>query len=334
MSPCREWVINPRIKKVQSLNGPDYTLRVIWTPGRLIYHGIFEALRKSARPAKLPVPVISVGNLTAGGTGKTPLVIHIAGNMPGAAVLSRGYRGKGRGTREVFPDSDPGEVGDEPVLIKRKAGCPVFVGKDRVESGRKAMDRGARVLILDDGFQYWGLEKDTEILVFSARELARGVHLLPWGRWREPLSAAKRANIAIINYKLAPIPKDLPNIGIKTIAMRYRPEGDLKGRRVFGFCGLGDNESFLETLKTVGAEIIGFRKFPDHHQYSRREVEGILAEAGRLDSIAITSSKDIVRIPEDLRAGVTELEIVVELHPPDALSFCHDRLVLGDSFPG
>lgn len=307
---------------------------MIWTPGRLLYYGIFEALRKSARPVNLPATIISVGNLTMGGTGKTPLVIHLAKNMPGAAVLSRGYGGKGRGVREIFPDSDPRDVGDEPILIKTKAGCPVFVGKDRVESGREAIAKGARVLILDDGFQYWGIRKDIDILVFSARELEKGVHLLPWGRWREPLSAAKRASIAIVNYKLAPIPNEIPNTGIKTIAMGYRPETDLSGMRVFGFCGLGDNESFGETIRAAGAELAGFRKFPDHHRYSRREIEEILARAEQLGATPVTSSKDIVRIPEDLRAWVAELRILVELYPAGTLSFRNDRLVLGDSLPG
>lgn len=311
----------------------NYTLRVIWTPGRLIYYGIFEAMRKSARPKKLPVPVISVGNLTVGGTGKTPLVIHLAKNTPGAAVLSRGYGGKGRGTREVLPDSDPGDVGDEPVLIRKKAACMVFVGRDRVESGRIAAERGAKVLILDDGFQYWGLEKDVEILVFSARELAGGVHLLPWGRWREPLSAVKRADIAIINFKTAQVPAVLPDLGVKTAAMCYRPEISLRGERVLGFCGLGDNESFRETLLAAGAELAGFIKFPDHHRYSRREVERILEEASRISATPVTSSKDMVRIPRDLMAGIKELGIMVELHPPDVLSFGHDRLVIDDSLP-
>ncbi len=307
---------------------------MIWTPGRLLYYAIFEVIRKTARPVRLPVPVISVGNLTMGGTGKTPLVIQLARNIPGAAVLSRGYMGKGSGTREVLLDSDPRDVGDEPLLIKIKTGCPVFVGKDRAESGRMAIGRGARVLILDDGFQYWGIHKDIEILLFSARELERGVHLLPWGRWREPLSAVKRADIAVINYKLAPIPEEMPAIGIKTIAMRYRPEGNIRGRRVFGFCGLGDNGSFLEALRVAGAEVVGFRGFPDHHRYSKREIEFILTEAGRRDAIPVTSSKDMVRIPAELRSGVAELGIMVELHPVGALSFNHDQLVLGDPDSG
>jgi len=318
---------------VQARQLLNYTFRVIWTPGRLIYYGIFEAVRKSARPIRLSVPVISVGNLTMGGTGKTPLVIHIARSTPGAAVLSRGYGGKGRGTREVFPDSDPKDVGDEPVLIRRKAGCPVFVGKDRAESGRIAAERGARAIILDDGFQYWGIEKDIEILVFSARELRRGAHLLPWGRWREPLAAAKRADIAIINFKTERIPAALPELGVKTAAMRYRPEISLIGERVFGFCGLGDNESFRETLLAAGADVAGFVKFPDHHPYSRGEVERIIGKASQLNATPITSSKDMIRIPPDLRSEIKELGIVVELCPADALSFIHDQLAFGDPLP-
>lgn len=295
---------------------------------------MFEALRKSARPVKLPAPVVSVGNLTLGGTGKTPLVIHLAKNTPGAAVLSRGYGGRGKGMREVFPDSDPWNVGDEPVLIRRRTGCPVFVGRDRAESGRTAIERGARVLILDDGFQHWGIHRDIDILIFSARELEKGVHLLPWGRWREPLSAAKRADIAIINFKARPVSFLLPDLGTKTAAMRYRPETELSGTRVFGFSGLGDNESFGEIIVAAGAELVGFRGFSDHHSYSRKEIEGVLSRAEQLGATPITSSKDMVRIPKDLRAGVAEMGIVVELHPPDALSFCYDWSVLGSFFPG
>ncbi|MEO0140109.1 MAG: tetraacyldisaccharide 4'-kinase [candidate division WOR-3 bacterium] len=294
---------------------------MIWTPGRLIYYLIFETIRRTAKPVKLPVPVISVGNLSLGGTGKTPLVMHLARSIPGAAVLSRGYGSKGKGTREVFPDSDPRDVGDEPLLIKRKTDCPVFVGKDRAESGRVASGRGAKALILDDGFQYWGILKDAEIVILSARELSAGVHLLPWGKWREPLSALKRASIVILNYKLEPIPDDLPELGMKTAAMRYRPAIDLTGKRVFGFCGLGDNGSFRQTLSAAGAEVAGFIGFPDHHFYTRKEAERILRLARERDAIPATSSKDMVRVPPEFAGEMLEVEIKVELQPPSSLSF-------------
>jgi len=283
---------------------------------------------------RLPVPVVSVGNLTFGGTGKTPAVAALArdlvrrGRRP--AVLTRGYgRRSGEPLLLVGPEPRAGvdEAGDEPLeLAGMLPGVPVVVDADRVRGGLRARAAGADVVILDDGFQHLRLERDLDLVLVDAGD--------PWGggwRLREPLSALRRAS-AVLVTRLSPadpeaglepirrrvgrIAPGVPVLGatvrptaVRTVEGRQDPE-TLDGVRVFAFAGIGRPGGFLETLRSLGAEVVEVRWFGDHHRYTAAEFEAILARARRLEALPVTTGKDAVKLPEDAPVAVLETATV------------------------
>jgi tetraacyldisaccharide 4'-kinase len=271
---------------------------------------------------KLPVPVISVGNLTVGGTGKTPTVILLAnllrrqGRRP--AVLSRGYGGKTRGPVSVVSDGERvlrewPEAGDEPVLIARAApGVPVLTGPQRRLTGRAAVERfGADCLILDDAFQHRALCRDLEIVLLdAARPLGNGF-LLPRGPLREPPAALGRADLLLRtggeDATLTPLPA---SAAIPSFRGLHRPQclveagtgatlplAALRGVRVAAFAGIGRPEAFRRSLSDLGAKVVAFRAFADHHPYAASDTETLrrLARKVGADRL-VTTEKDAVRL--------------------------------------
>lgn len=284
-----------------------------------------------ARSTRLPCKVISVGNVTVGGTGKTPLVILLAGMLRKQgyrpAVLSRGYGSKGAAPVNIVSDGHslllgPEEGGDEPVLISGSVpGVPVLTGPDRVLTGRTAMTRlGADVLILDDGFQHRRLFRDIDILLLDADRPWGNGFLLPRGPLREPPARAlKRADIVIRTggkmWKAPGLPAgspdrsrviqgDLPVFrgSHQPRALISRPQGrrmelrDLAGKRICAFSGIGSPESFRGMLISLGAEIGVFLVYPDHHRYTPLDVEAIAQAAqGAGAEMIVTTDKDEVK---------------------------------------
>jgi tetraacyldisaccharide 4'-kinase len=284
------------------------------------------------------VRIISVGNLTVGGAGKTPAVIHLVHRAQAlglkVAVLSRGY---GRlATDEVGFDAASKksalEVGDEPLLIARRCpGVTVWVGADRVSTARRAKQAGARLLILDDGFQHRRLARDADVVaVNEARGFGNG-RLLPRGPLREPLSALSRACLIWVQVGRAVGPP-LPAFEAKVVRARNVPfelvEADgrgarvqaLQGRRVFAFSALADPEAFPKTLLELGAEVTGSRAYGDHHLYTADELGALAAQARKLDAALITTEKDAMRLPEGFCAHVRlEVELLEGAEHLDAL---------------
>jgi len=296
---------------------------------RLFYHlGIF-------RPGILPVKVVSVGNITTGGTGKTPLVEYIArllqdyGERP--AILSRGYKGSSVNLNE--PWSDEAEI-----LGQNLPQVPFIIDEDRNRGGRKALDEyDASFLILDDGFQHWRLVRNLEIVVVDALEPFGYGYLLPRGLLREPISALSRAELVVISRcdlvpkeKVASLRRHIRAIspGLPIIETRHRPIEfcDLRKRKspvewvkdkaIFGFCGIGNAEAFLLTLKKMKARVLGFRRFNDHHRYGPEELASLADEAKSLGAEAlVTTQKDRVNFPEsvEVRLPVLVLRIALEI---------------------
>ncbi len=284
------------------------------------------------------VPVVSVGNLTFGGTGKTPTVAALArdlvrrGRRP--AVLTRGY---GRRQREPLVLREPGErlsagaAGDEPLLLARALpGVPVVVDPDRVRGAARAVELGADVLVLDDGFQHLRLRRDLDLVLVDAGDPWGGGRLPPRGRLREPLTALQRASAVLVTK----LPPGAPGDALEPIARRVqelapgcpvlgsvleptvlrtaegtRPPAALQGCRVFAVAGLGRPEGFVATLEALGAEVVGQRFFPDHHVYSPLEVEALAAAARRLDALPVTTAKDAVKLPEPAPLAVLEVAV-------------------------
>jgi tetraacyldisaccharide 4'-kinase len=251
---------------------------------------------------RLSHPVISVGNLTVGGTGKTPLVIALAEAMRDRGfrpvVLSRGY---GRTTRGiVIADSQWEECGDEPMLIKRRlVDVPVVVGADRFEAGVVAEKKQlGNVFILDDGFQHRQLHRDVDIVAIDPVEWAAGEMLLPAGRWREPKSEIARAHAACVQESddASPPPLPIPAFLVRTQLdgiyqedARISPE-NLMGRPVIAFAGIAKPERFFATIESLGIQAQEYIRFSDHHHYSDRQIEKLPG------GLLITTEKDAVRI--------------------------------------
>ena len=284
---------------------------------------------------RLPCPVVSVGNLTLGGSGKTPTVelavrtLLDMGAIP--AVLSRGY---GRVTRGVHVVADrdgiraePRSAGDEPLLLaERLPGVPVVVGENRYEAGRVAVERcGATALVLDDGFQHRTLAKDLEIVAVEGTEPWGNGRLFPRGVLREPMSALRRANVVVVTnpaHQAATenIARSLRHHGSQAAVLTgsYRaealrragegapqPPSALAGRRVVAFAGLASPAGFVTTLAGLGATVAELVDFPDHHPYTEADLLRVRSSARRAGaSCVVTTEKDWVRLREVPRLDV------------------------------
>lgn len=288
--------------------------------------------------SRLPAPVVSVGNLTLGGTGKTPTVIALVrdlvrrGRHP--AVLTRGY---GRTSSEpvVLVGPEPGvtvaRAGDEPLeLAARLPGVPVVVDADRVRGGVEALRRGADLLVLDDGFQHLKLVRDLDLVLVDAGDPWGGGRLPPRGRLREPVSGLGRADAVLVTKVPAdPAPvvdrirRDVARWAplIPVLAARLEPTavrrgGEavppavLDGSRVIAVAGLGRPEGFAELLRAAGAEVAATRWFPDHHRFTAAEIGDAVAAAAAIDAVVATTAKDAVKMPPGAPVWVVETAMV------------------------
>jgi len=277
---------------------------------------------------RLSCPVISVGNITAGGTGKTPMVITLAkglsekGYRP--AVLSRGYGGRNSKGTTVVSDGDrifagPEEAGDEPVLIAESLeGVPVITGKSRFRAGRLAIGRfGADLLILDDAFQHRSLHRDVDIvLVNETAPFGNGL-MLPRGELREPLRALTRADIIVMTdageadgsqRTEAKIEKKCPAVPLfrgnrRPLNVIDGGKGKvhslsfLQGKRILAFAGIACPKQFRSTVEIICGSSVHFLSFPDHYRYGEDDVKKILeAAAAASVELIVTTEKDGVRL--------------------------------------
>jgi tetraacyldisaccharide 4'-kinase len=315
------------------------------------------------RSRSLPCRVVSVGNLTLGGTGKTPFVMMLAEMIHRrgyrTAVLSRGYKGNYESPCALVSDGeeilmDPLQAGDEPCLLARKLrGIPVIVGRERWTAGRFAIDRfGAEVLVLDDGFQHLALNRDLNFLLLDSFSPFGNGRLFPRGELREPISQVRRADALILTKGgmddiIFNLGKRLMNLleGRPVFRVRYEPAeikvwGEervlspqyLMKRRIFAFSGLARPESFEKTLRGLEAEITGFETFPDHYAYEGKDLERLREKALRAGAEAmVTTEKDMVRI-QGYRPGTMPLWVLTVRHvfPGEDLSsfetFLFERL--------
>ena len=303
----------------------------------------YDHLRK---PDRLPAKVISIGNITLGGTGKTPAVIALArearkrGHNP--CVLTRGYKGKAKDTCFVSKSDGPllnaEQAGDEAFLMAEALrGVPVVKGSDRFRAGIMALEYDqlaivnfpqSRLFLLDDGFQHWKLHRDIDVLLIDATNPFGNGRLFPEGTMREPFSALGRADIILITksdvagdgavlditdeiskYSTAPVFKAFHK-PVNVISGSEETEGTetLNNKKVYAFSGIANPAYFQATLRTVGAEIIGFRKFRDHHLYTQKEIDEIKLDAGGHE--IITTKKDLVKLRDlELPERISALKI-------------------------
>jgi len=285
------------------------------------------------RGRALPCAVIGVGNLTVGGTGKTPLTSHLAGILRDAGyrvgVVSRGYRRRGSRApllvsdgRAVLADSDA--AGDEPFLIARdNPGVPVAVGADRHAAARLLLSScPSDVLVLDDAFQRRGIRRDIDLLLVDGRDPWGNGRMLPLGPLREPLSSASRADAFVVFRSegrlpapLAPVlerynPKAAVYLGRMEPRGFVRADGEfvasasLGRMTAYAFSGIARPERFEEDLRLLGLRIAGFRRFPDHHRFRRRDLEALARDAAAASAeVLVTTEKDLVRLGHSPRDG-------------------------------
>jgi tetraacyldisaccharide 4'-kinase len=280
---------------------------------RLYRHGVFAVRR-------LEGTVISVGNLTVGGTGKTPMVLWLAekliaeGQHP--AILTRGYRGSS-------PRNDGGlPASDEVALLRSRLGghAQLGVGKDRYASGQVLQRHGAKWFILDDGFQHLALQRDADVVLIDGRDPFGGGKLLPCGRLREPPAALRRASVVVITRsEHAPAVESLVRrntqapifyaqaelqtvLRAPALAVEW-PLAERAAARVFAFCGIGNPGAFFGDLRRWGFSVAGERSFRDHHRYSPSDLAALerAAEAVRADAL-ICTEKDVFNL-RDTGAG-------------------------------
>ncbi len=292
------------------------------------------------------LPVISVGNVTVGGTGKTPMVawmvreLQAAGRKP--AVVSRGYRGKaGRGPLVVSQGDaalvGPDRCGDEPYLLARSLpGAVVVVGSDRVAGAEEARRLGADVVVLDDGFQHRRLARDFDLVLVDASNPFGNYRLLPAGVLREPLTALARADAVVLTRTRAAeslvviervIRRHHPGVPIFRAGHRRLAFVDGQGAdlappaRAVAFCGIGNPQLFLEDLHAQGVEVLASRLFPDHHAYGERDRQELAALSRQAGATLVTTEKDLVRFPVVPAGGpgVCALRIETQVHDREAL---------------
>jgi tetraacyldisaccharide 4'-kinase len=263
--------------------------------------------RRVARPGwRAPVPVLCCGNITVGGAGKTTLALDLGMRLVrrGARVafLTRGYGGRGLSAVQVTPQHDAATVGDEALLLAAVA--PTWVGADRAASGRGAVAAGAGVLIMDDGLQNSTLVQDLPLLVIDGATGFGNGRVLPAGPLRETReTGAARCRAAVL---IGPDATEAL-VGLPLPVLRATLVGDaagLAGQRVLAFAGIARPSKFFTTLAEAGAEIVERVGFPDHHPYRPAELQRLLQLAATLDARPVTTPKDAVRLPPEIRAQV------------------------------
>jgi tetraacyldisaccharide 4'-kinase len=285
------------------------------------------------RARSLQGPVISVGNISTGGAGKTPFVILLGELLKARGihfdVLSRGYGRSTRGALLVDPGGLPRDFGDEPLLIARRLQAPVVVGEDRYEAGRFAEVRfGAQMHLLDDGFQHRGLARDFDIVLVTPDDARDG--LLPAGRLREPLRSLQRADAVVLAS--GALPESFPLAGKTVWRVRRGIIAENVPTRPIAFCGIARPQSFLLQLRAAGIDPAAEAFFRDHHAYAENDVRDLLqlqqqSEAGGF----VTTEKDAVNLGGYLSSLAPMAVVPVTMELADAANAVDGMLrVIGE----
>ncbi len=328
---------------------------IVHTRGLLYSSGVLKSFRLSCK-------VVVIGNITTGGTGKTPMVICLADFLVRqgvkTVVLTRGYGGGGNSGIVVLSDGknifgSAEAVGDEAYMLASKLkGVPVVCAKDRVRGGSAAFDIfKPEVIILDDGFQHLRLQRDLDIVLVNSTDPFGNGFMLPRGKLREPVSSLKRAGIVVLtkanisdgrfkavaqevkkycgNTKV--FVSDLIASGLRDASKGERIKIDkLDGKKIFAFCSIGDPESFFSVLDKINIVAVERIAYPDHYIYKDNDYSYICLRARQADLI-VTTEKDIAKIDLnmiDKKVVVLETEVVIEKNE-DFISLFRDRILTG-----
>ena len=260
--------------------------------------------RSITKTYQCSIPVICVGNIYLGGTGKTPLCIEIFSILKDLNMNPAFIRKK----YDSFQDE---------VDLQKKIG-PIYQNKKRIEALKEAIQNKANVAILDDGFQDFSINKDLSVICFNERQWVGNGLVIPSGPLREDLSALKRANCVIINGKKnIDIESEIfsKNKKIKIFYTKYKPQNinEFKNNKVVAFAGIGNPENFFNLLRDNKIDLVQEIKFPDHHKYSENELENLFDKTKRNSAVLLTTEKDYFSISESYKQNIKCLKIEVEI---------------------
>ncbi|MBP2294849.1 tetraacyldisaccharide 4'-kinase [Azospirillum rugosum] len=309
-------------------------------------YGLAGRLRMATRqPARAAAPVLCVGNLVAGGAGKTPVCIAVAEALKARGIepafLTRGHGGRERGPLLVdLAHHDAAGVGDEALLLAAHGPC--WVARDRAAGAGAAVAGGAAAIVMDDGFQNPALAKDLSLVVVDGAVGFGNGRLVPAGPLREPVARGlSRADAVVV------LGEDRTGVEAQIAAASARPlpvlhawlepapeSRALAGRAVLAFAGIGRPEKFFATLEDLGANVVDRVGFADHHPYRPEEVMALVDRAAMLGAVPVTTAKDAARLSDELRTLVRVVPVRAAWRDPALLDRFLDRLIEGGASHG
>lgn len=308
---------------------------VLLLPAAAVYAWATRRRVARAPDYEPPVPVVCVGNLSAGGSGKTPVAMSVAAILANkgiaAHLLTRGYRGRLPGPVRVDPARHTAaDVGDEPLLLARAA--PTWVARDRAAGARAAVEAGARAIVMDDGHQNPALRKDLSLVVVDGGFGFGNRRVIPAGPLREPIAAglARADAVVMVGGDAAEAGERLGDT--PRLDARLAPSEEalaLRGRKVVAFAGIGRPDKFFDTLTSLGAQLVEALPFADHHRFSEQDVMLICEIASSREAVPVTTEKDYVRLSPDARLMVTPVPVLLEWENPAEIVALLDRTLAG-----
>ena len=319
------------------MRAPDFWqsrggLASLLSPLGALYGASVAFKARHAKPLDAGMPVICVGNLTAGGSGKTPIAIAVAqalrarGRKP--FFLTRGYGGSEQGPVQVARAHSAAAMGDEALLLVRAA--PTIVARDRAAGAKLAAQKEADILVMDDGHQNFALRKSLSLVVVDAETGFGNGRMIPAGPLREPVrQGLSRADAVVLVGDGSP---DLGDFSGPVLRARLTADtASVDGKPVFAFAGIGRPEKFVASLEAGGAQVMGSCFFADHHPYTDDEVLQLKAVAG--EALLVTTEKDFVRLSVTQREGIRAIKAMASFDDPAGLGRLLDRALARFSDP-
>lgn len=297
-----------------------------------LYGWIVARRLAEAEEYRAAVPVICVGNIITGGAGKTPVCLAMVERLRARGrkphLLTRGYGGTEVGPRAVDPvRHDATRVGDEALLLAGHA--PTWVARWRPDGAVAAVEMGADIIVMDDGFQNPSIAKDLSLVVVDGGYGFGNGRVMPAGPCRERIEAglARADAIVLIGEDRTGVAARVGTLPVLGARLVPGPEAEeFRGRKVVAFAGIGRPAKFFDTLESVGAELVDCHSFPDHHPYTRADIAELAEQAAAAGALLATTAKDAVRVPSEFKPALSVLTVRLEWDKPEALDLLLDRV--------